>query len=328
MNVTCQVVQDLLPLYAENLASEDTIKLVEEHLKDCPACQRRLEDLQRPLPVPADRDLALLENFRDRVNRRRERVVTLVSLLILLTIISLSNYLIATHRVVDADAYIHVYSAGGKIYVKKTPEIQELDISYEIDQSQGEYICYLDPWRKYLDLPYGSHSNYTDPNNPSAELQTLKYPAKQIAAVYLMDGSGEAKLLYGDPVDASKRRNSVEDHSLALTFWIVFLSAIIFTGQYVKRSRQRNCPYLFPVVALFSWAYLLSHLWVKGWNFVSAQPEWELSAILAVVGPMMGVLYLFYRLWKILWRRYSSYMTGWAAKRIQKIYQKLENHGE
>ena len=39
MKVTCKVIQDLLPLYVDGVCSPDTAALVEEHLKDCEACQ-------------------------------------------------------------------------------------------------------------------------------------------------------------------------------------------------------------------------------------------------------------------------------------------------
>ena len=39
MNLTCDIVMDLIPLYRDNAASADTVKAVEEHLKSCPACR-------------------------------------------------------------------------------------------------------------------------------------------------------------------------------------------------------------------------------------------------------------------------------------------------
>ena len=55
MKVTCKVIQDLLPLYHDGVASPDTAALVEEHLKDCEACQEEFHRLQDasslPLPV-------------------------------------------------------------------------------------------------------------------------------------------------------------------------------------------------------------------------------------------------------------------------------------
>ena len=39
MKVSCDVIQDLLPLYTDQAASADTVALVEEHLASCPACR-------------------------------------------------------------------------------------------------------------------------------------------------------------------------------------------------------------------------------------------------------------------------------------------------
>ena len=46
MKLSCGVIRDLLPLYAENLAGEESRKLVEEHLSECEACQKELANLK------------------------------------------------------------------------------------------------------------------------------------------------------------------------------------------------------------------------------------------------------------------------------------------
>ena len=46
MKVTCKVIQDLLPLYVDGVCSPDTAALVEEHLKDCEACQEAYHALK------------------------------------------------------------------------------------------------------------------------------------------------------------------------------------------------------------------------------------------------------------------------------------------
>lgn len=43
MDISCQVVRDLLPLYHDGVCSGDSRALVEEHLKGCPACSAELE---------------------------------------------------------------------------------------------------------------------------------------------------------------------------------------------------------------------------------------------------------------------------------------------
>lgn len=46
MKNECSVVRDLLPLYLENMVSEETAQFVAAHLKDCSACQAELDYLK------------------------------------------------------------------------------------------------------------------------------------------------------------------------------------------------------------------------------------------------------------------------------------------
>ena len=43
MNITCDVIRDLLPLYHDDVCSEDSRRLVETHLEACPACRAELK---------------------------------------------------------------------------------------------------------------------------------------------------------------------------------------------------------------------------------------------------------------------------------------------
>lgn len=42
----CSIVRDILPLYIEDMVSNDTASFVEEHLKNCPECQKELSKLK------------------------------------------------------------------------------------------------------------------------------------------------------------------------------------------------------------------------------------------------------------------------------------------
>jgi len=43
MKITCEIIKDLLPLYYDEVCSEDSKKLVEEHLDVCADCRKELE---------------------------------------------------------------------------------------------------------------------------------------------------------------------------------------------------------------------------------------------------------------------------------------------
>jgi predicted anti-sigma-YlaC factor YlaD len=38
MKLNCNIIQDILPLVVEDLASEDTVKLINDHIETCPKC--------------------------------------------------------------------------------------------------------------------------------------------------------------------------------------------------------------------------------------------------------------------------------------------------
>lgn len=49
----CDLIRDLLPLYVDGAASEESARKVEEHVARCPDCRRALEDMRAPTPPPA-----------------------------------------------------------------------------------------------------------------------------------------------------------------------------------------------------------------------------------------------------------------------------------
>lgn len=70
-NSPCGIIQDLLPLYKDNVCGEESRRLVEEHLRGCPDCARMLKQLndsrvEQSLSTEA---AAVLENHR-RSERR------------------------------------------------------------------------------------------------------------------------------------------------------------------------------------------------------------------------------------------------------------------
>lgn len=45
----CEVIQDLLALYADDFCSDESKRVVEEHLRSCPGCRKALEEMKAPL---------------------------------------------------------------------------------------------------------------------------------------------------------------------------------------------------------------------------------------------------------------------------------------
>ena len=50
-NRECSIVRDILPLYVENVISDDTKQFVDEHLSHCTECKNELELSQTDIPI-------------------------------------------------------------------------------------------------------------------------------------------------------------------------------------------------------------------------------------------------------------------------------------
>ena len=64
MKITCDVIKDILPLYAENMISADTKMIVDEHISSCHDCKKKLSDLNVPVTTIGELNACLLYTSR------------------------------------------------------------------------------------------------------------------------------------------------------------------------------------------------------------------------------------------------------------------------
>lgn len=64
MKMNCNIIRDLLPLYVEGIASEESRELVEEHLEECGECRERCECMKCPQPQPPVQQVGQLKRLK------------------------------------------------------------------------------------------------------------------------------------------------------------------------------------------------------------------------------------------------------------------------
>lgn len=69
--IKCSVIQDLLPLYVDEVVSDDTKSLVNEHLLMCEICKNEYEQMKGTLYVPIENKATLFSQFKKRWNRKK-----------------------------------------------------------------------------------------------------------------------------------------------------------------------------------------------------------------------------------------------------------------
>lgn len=111
MKISCNVIRDILPLYAEDLASEDTRKLVDEHLCGCDDCTRELGVLKKVQMIPVEREVTGLKKVKKSINIRRI-VAVATALLMALSIYTCFGMLMDAKIYLDAEDIVESVEAA------------------------------------------------------------------------------------------------------------------------------------------------------------------------------------------------------------------------
>ncbi|MEG1028295.1 MAG: zf-HC2 domain-containing protein, partial [Oscillospiraceae bacterium] len=81
--IDCSIILDLLPLYHDNVVSEETKTVIEKHLFECESCQKEYEVLSMDIQEPSE--LNTKEKFTDMIKKqkRKQTINVIISVILL-----------------------------------------------------------------------------------------------------------------------------------------------------------------------------------------------------------------------------------------------------
>ncbi|WP_025025951.1 zf-HC2 domain-containing protein [Caldalkalibacillus mannanilyticus] len=200
--VSCEIIKDMLPLYYDSVCSDDSRRMVEEHLSKCNNCKMELEKIQDEIHIP-EKDI--IENRKDSnviknisISWKKIRLKSfikggIISALLITTIIlgyvGLFNWEItsvATDVVEISD--ISEMEDGKIVYYAEINDGYSLNrIKYDMDNEGNFYITPLRPIiKKESQPPYALEKMYDFIDIKNQELVR----GKEIKTIY-----------YGTPKD-------------------------------------------------------------------------------------------------------------------------------
>lgn len=130
----CRFIQELLPLYVENLVSEEMSGLIKEHLARCTGCAQEWENFIRPLPDPvALEKLAPVKDIENKLLKRLKKAVASVVLLVVMSGAGLTyaSYTAGKHVGTDDPAYRFAQELGLFTEIKQTQTIDETQVTLD-----------------------------------------------------------------------------------------------------------------------------------------------------------------------------------------------------
>lgn len=167
MNITCDIIRDLLPLYVEDMVSADSKKLVDEHLCTCASCIKVLESLKKNVPIPMEADPEPLNKVKKTIRRRR--IISVMAAM--LTLVTLGafviTYLFAPFQLSAEQALDDFYIEDGDIIIDYSPYVtgrsmSGLNDNWFINQYSTRYDMWKGDNRKSIEELFGGDGIITE----------------------------------------------------------------------------------------------------------------------------------------------------------------------
>lgn len=272
MEHECSIVRDLLPLYAENLLSEETAAFVQAHLNGCAACNAELAQMQSPAPRPAQ--TLPLEKLRRKLTAMKVRTVILTAVLVAALIVSAVAALGAPEYFSYSPELLTVEPAeDGTLRVTFDERVTEYRWqTCRAPEGEGWYYE-IEAWTTLWDKWFGGEK---------ASL-TAMLPVPEGAAVLYVPNDGTESVCLSGQMDGGM----VVLPRLALNayLFLAFALLVLAVGLWILLRKKTAARTAVERIGLYPLAYVLSHCLISGLeaSSYSMQRDFFLTLFLSVL---------------------------------------------
>jgi hypothetical protein len=276
MKNECMIIKDLLPLYVENLVSDETREFMETHLNDCSDCRKALEGARIGVEKTGDACAVPLKNIKKNLIRQKFKSILLAVLSVMIVLITGFGYLTTPQYVPYSEDPLSVLEKeDGSIIISFDKDkvtgfaVNDVDIS----EDGNEAILYVHTWKTTWDHLF-----------MSSEIQdvTLKQEDSPLikAIYYSPNNYREAIKIWGNDIGYQ----TIELPRLALVYYLMMAGfAVLLSGVLLFFFRKNPKVKAWIIkITLLPLAYIISHLITKGFSTITYSMERDLIFILLV----------------------------------------------
>lgn len=283
MKVSCNVIQDILPLYAENIVSEDSEQIVEEHLDSCEKCKKFLDEIKSPNTYVQKTDEVPMKKLKSLLLRKKIQVIAISVFVSLVVATIIGANLVAPRYFSCSDNIVSLKeSSDGIVYATFDDNVSGYGISSSLSDDKSGYAYHIVAWDSIWDGKIMKNDTKNIVLNPNGESVKAVY-------YYETNGSGEI-LLYGEQQNPCGV--VIKQPNLGLLAGCAILMLLICAVMLIAYRKNKSKSTIITVVLLLPISYLLSHLMIKGFSvdsYSSSQYFWE---ILLFMLPIYCILLL------------------------------------
>ena len=300
MKNECSIVCDLLPLYAEDMVSEDTAEFVKEHLGNCPTCRAELEKLRKPVqPVAAqhvpDIDAEPLKRLKKALLMEKVQAILCTAAVLLALMLSGLSFLTAPEYFAYSQELVTVTEgANGEATISFSSEITNYKLQRIAGPADKQTVYHLEVWTCAWDRMF---------SKPGAQDVTVKPENGHELLIYFtqfinQSSSNSAVCIYGEIEPDSGGWMALP--GLSMGYWLAInIVLLVILGVIWLNLRKKEKPRrLVERLILIPIAYMLGHLCVLGFHTLSYS-EWRDAQMILAIGilfycAMLLALSIFY----------------------------------
>ena len=296
MSLTCGIIKDLLPLYAENLCGDESREAVEAHLSECENCRSSLEEM-RKTESASPLEALPLKSISKKIKKKQIRLTALALCLALFLITAYQGRVNQLKPIPYDPGFQFSVTAdeNGGLILKYDNSLEPFAIEGYTDMAEpgsvsaSPYI-YSISFRQYEKRPVidtGKVPLTDTPSSPfgqSKEILLSSHGGLPVK-IYYVNPNSPAVLLYGEP-EPGEREGSYGIAflpRLALNYYVIIMAGLLLLIGilyllmiWLKKPRVRQA---LMYLAFLPLSYILSHLAVKGLSGIS----WDIMVDLKMI---------------------------------------------
>lgn len=283
--VSCEVIQDLIPLYKEDMLSEDSGKLVETHLDECEECSKYLETLQTMNALPIETDTQPLKKIQKTIQKKKWYAV-MMAILITLLLGTLTVIFTTSPEYLPYSSTVVTINEMEKelVFVEFDDSVAGYDIQSFPSEDGEATNFHITTWTTtWHELTESEGIAPLILNSNGERVESVYY--------YQTDGTADT-LIYGEEI--LPNGEIVTLPRLSLNYLLILAGTTLLIGLGIIYLVQSNKIYFERAikVTLIPLAYIIGHLTITGWNATTYSSVRDFAAILLMTILIYGIILL------------------------------------
>ena len=281
MKAKCNIIKDLIPLYIENIASDESCNLIEEHIKECSKCNQELIEMKFDTTSSIETSTAPLEKIRKQLQKKRIKTASVSALITAIMVVLSVAYFTAPEFLSYSSEPIEINEVNDSIVISFDDAVTD----YKVNE-KSQNIFEITTWNTIFGNLTHRESIAEIVLNPNGEKVNTVY--------YISNNGTEDKVIYGEnPVDNGGRvtlpRVFLNYYATLAAFVILICAIISFVfRKNIKISKRIHHTILFPL------SYLVSQFVIRGFSGSTYSATRDLYAISLLTIPLFFVLIFLY----------------------------------